>query len=494
MQKIFILKFSQEDSDYLALHGLNSEIADNQVNLLKAGPRYCKLDRSSSIGDGIIGFNAVEKFELARYFEANSKDKKVTKFIPASGASTRMFGDVWDFYRMGRENSQTQKFFGNIRKFVFFQDLEKYVNYGNDKRVFTKFLLTESGLNYGNLPKALLKFYRVNEVSYSPFEMHVRESIDYLNTPNNEPIQLYFSINKDFEKEYKRMAWKVACDIEDRFGVSVEIKLLHQNSSTQTVALDEMGKIVRDNEGNILLRPGGHGSLLSEINKIEGDLLYIRNIDNVLPPQHNTLNVFYEKVLGGFLMKITKKLHTILQRLENNDETAIQEAILFTETFLNTQIPVSVRTSNNCAEVYAVLNKPVRVCGVIKNTGEPGGSAFWVKDKKGNTSLQIIESSQISKEEDQLNIFANAAFFNPVDMVCYLKDHKGNKFNFEDFADKSQYIITEKNYNSKRINILEHPGLWNGGMANWHSVFVEIPQKAFNPVKNVLDLLRLATK
>ena len=486
------MKFTQEDCDYLVSQGLSPEVIDYQINLLKAGPKFIRLDRTATIGDGIIGFNAVEKFELARFFENNSKDKKVVKFVPASGASTRMFGDVWDFYRNGRENSHTQKFFGNIRKFVFFQDLEKYVNYGNDKRVFTKFLLTEAGLNYGNLPKALLKFYRINEISSTPFEMHVLESIDYLNTPDNGPIELFFSINRDFENDYKKHARLVECVIEDKFGIQVKINLTDQPASTQTVALDEMGKIVKTADGNLFLRPGGHGSLINEVGKIDCDILFIRNIDNVLPQAHNTLNVFYEKVLGGFLMKITKKLHSILDRLERNDETAIQEAILFTETFLNTQIPVQIRNANSCNELYAVLNKPVRVSGVIKNTGEPGGGIFWVKDKKGNGSIQIIESSQISKEEEQINIFANGAFFNPVDMVCYTKDHKGNKFNIEDFADKAQYIITEKNYNSKRVNVLEHPGLWNGGMANWHSVFVEIPLKAFNPVKNVLDLLRLS--
>ncbi len=488
------MKFSNEDSEFLTAHGLTVDSADQQINLLKTGPKYIRLDRSGSIGDGIMSFNAVEKYELARFYESRVKSKNVSKFIPASGASTRMFGDVWDFYRNGRENSHTQKFFGNIRRLVFFQDLEKYVNYGNDKRVFTKFLLTDAGLNYGNLPKALLKFYKVNHISYTPFEMHLREAIDYLNNHDTSPISIYFSINKDFEKEYKKLAARVSGEIEDKFGIHYNVHYLPQDPSTQTVALDEMGKIVRDANGDMLLRPGGHGSLLQNITHIESDLLFIRNIDNVLPPEHNTLNVFYEKVLGGFLLKISEKLYKILDRLEQNDETVIQEAILFTETFLNTTIPGNIRSSNSCAELYTVLNKPIRVCGVIKNTGEPGGGIFWVKDKKGNQSLQIIESSQISKEDEQLNIFSNGLFFNPVDLVCTMRNHKGERFNFEDFCDKSQYIITEKTYQSKRINVLEHPGLWNGSMANWHSVYVEIPIKVFNPVKNVLDLLRLSPK
>lgn len=487
------MKFSTEDSNYLAANGLSAEVADAQVNLLKNGPRYVRLDRSASLGDGILSFNAVEKNDLARTFESRSKDKKVTKFVPASGAATRMFGDVWDFYRNGRENSHTQKFFANIRKFVFFQDLEKYVNYGNDKRVFTKFLLTDAGLNYGNLPKALLKFYKQNEVSYTPFEMHIKESIDYLNSGNNQ-MDIHFSVNPSFEKEYKKIASHICANIEDKYGIILNVHLAPQDKSTQTVAIDEMGKIVRDTNGNILLRPGGHGSLLKNLNEFDADILFIRNIDNVLPPKHNTLNVFYEKVLGGFLLKITDKLHQILNRLEQNDETAIQEAILFTETFLNTQIPTAIRISNNCQEIYNVLNRPVRVNGVIKNTGEPGGGAFWIKDKKGNQSIQIIESSQVSKEEDQLNLFAQGNYFNPVDLVCYTKNHKGEKFNFDDHSDKSQCLISEKIYQSKRISVLEHPGLWNGSMANWHSVFVELPVKSFNPVKSVLDLLRLNTK
>lgn len=493
MHKNTQLKFSPEDSDYLVANGLTPELADAQVNLLKSGPRHVRLDRTASIGDGILSFNAVEKNDLARKFEIRSKDKKVSKFVPASGAATRMFGDVWDFYRNGRENSHTQKFFANIRKFVFFQDLEKYVNYGNDKRVFTKFLLTDAGLNYGNLPKALLKFYKHNEVSYTPFEMHLYESIDYLNSGDNT-MDIHFSINPDFEKEYKRLAWKTCANIEDKYGIRLNVHLAPQGRSTQTVALDEMGKIVRDSNGNMLLRPGGHGSLLKNVQDLDADILFIRNVDNVMPPKHNTLNVFYEKVLGGFLVKITDTLHSILDRLEKDDQTAIQEAILFTETFLNTQIPTAVRMSNSCQEIYNVLNRPVRVNGVIKNTGEPGGSAFWIKDKKGNQSLQIIESSQVSKEEDQLNIFARGSYFNPVDMVCCTRNHKGERFNFDDYADKTQSIITEKTYNSKRITVLEHPGLWNGGMANWHSVFVELPVKSFNPVKSVLDLLRLTTK
>lgn len=487
------MKFSPEDSDYLVASGISPETADAQVNLLKNGSKFVRLDRTAAIGDGILSFNAAEKNDMARFFESRSKDKKIVKFVPASGASTRMFGDVWDFYRNGRENSHTQKFFGNIRKFVFFQDLEKYVNYGNDKRVFTKFLLTDAGLNYGNLPKALLKFYKEGEISYTPFEMHVMESIDYLNSGNNE-MDIYFSINKDFEKDYRKLASKIAGNIEDKYGIRLNIHLGNQDRSTQTVAVDEMGKIFRNGNNNILLRPGGHGSLLKNIQEIDTDFLYIRNIDNVLPSKHNTLNVFYEKVLGGFLIKITDKLYSILDRLERNDESAIQEAILFTETFLNTQIPTSVRLSNNCQEIYQVLNRPVRVCGVIKNTGEPGGGIYWTKDKKGNQSIQIIETPQISKEEDQQNIFAQGFFFNPVDLVCSTKNHKGERFNLDDFSDKSQSIITEKQYQAKRITVLEHPGLWNGGMAHWHSVFIELPLKSFNPVKNVLDLLRLTTK
>lgn len=493
MHKNYILKFPPEDADYLLAQGVSAEIADAQINLLKTGPKFVRLDRTAAIGDGILSFNAAEKNDLARFFESRSKDKKIAKFVPASGASTRMFGDVWDFYRNGRENSHTQKFFGNIRKFVFFQDLEKYVNYGNDKRVFTKFLLTEAGLNYGNLPKALLKFYRENEVSFTPFEMHVYESIDYLNSPHNQ-ADIYFSINTTFEREYKKLALKIAGDIEDKYGIQLNIHLDNQDRSTQTVALDEMGKLYRENNGQILLRPGGHGSLLKNISEIDSDLMYVRNIDNVLPPKHNTLNVFYEKVLGGFLIKITDKLYSILERLQNNDESAIQEAILFTETFLNTQIPSAIRVSNNCQEIYQVLNRPVRVCGVIKNTGEPGGGIYWTKDKKGNQSIQIVESAQVSKEDDQLNVFSQGFFFNPVDMVCSTKNHKGEKFNLDEFSDKSQSIITEKIHQSKRITVLEHPGLWNGGMAHWHSVFVELPLKSFNPVKNVLDLLRLTTK
>jgi hypothetical protein len=409
--------------------------------------------------------------------------------------ASRMFHDIWNFYRTGHENSVSQKFFANIRKFIFFYDLEKYVNYGNDKRVFTKFLLTETGLNYGNLPKALLKFYKVNNESFTPVDMHMMAAMDYAWDRNHE-MNIHFTIQPVFENEIRKAAIARANIIEDKYGIKTRLNLSFQDSRTQTVAVDEMGKIVRNENNSFYIRAGGHGSLLSNFSKVnDAELVFVRNVDNVLPPGHNTLNVFYEKILGGYLLKIREKLFALLNKIENRNEAAYNEAILFAEMHLNAFIPVELKMERNFDELFNLLNRPIRVCGMIKVHGEPGGGPYWVKDKKGNVSLQIIENAQINmKDPLQEKIAESARYFNPVDMVCSLVDHHGNPYDLSRFVDLNACIITERDYLGKKISVLEHPGLWNGSMHGWHSIFIEIPKQCFNPVKTVLDLLRISAR
>lgn len=489
------MKFSQEDIDQLSQHGLTTDDVEAQLNILKGGFKYAVIDRPATDGDGIICLNAHEKFELARYYERNILKYGTTRFVPASGMATRMFNDIWSFYRTGHENSISQKFFANIRKFIFFYDLEKYVNYGNDKRVFTKFLLTETGLNYGNLPKALLKFYKVNGESYTPIDMHMMAAMDYAWDRNNQ-MSIHFTIQSGFETDIKKAALQRANAIEDKHGIGTKLKISYQNPRTQTVAIDEMGKIVRDDNNRFVIRAGGHGSLLENFSDVnDAELVFIRNIDNVLPPGHNTLNVFYEKILGGYLLKIREKLFSLLRRLESNDETAYDEAILFAEMHLNAFVPVQLKVERNTNELFALLNRPLRVCGMIKTQGEPGGGPFWVKDRKGNTSLQIIENAQIDRKDPvQEKIADSARYFNPVDMVCSVVDHNGKPYELKQFIDPTACIVSDRELQSKKITILEHPGLWNGTMAGWHNIFIEIPSECFNPVKTVLDLLRISAR
>ena len=488
------MRFSTEDIKFFTEQRISPEEVEVQYAQLKNGLKPVRLDRSASVGDGILALNAYEKNELARYFERNAGKYSITKFVPASGAATRMFSDLMDFYRNGRENSFTQKFFANIRKFIFFQDLEKYVNYGNDKRVFTKFLLTDSGLNYGSLPKGLLKFYKDGDSAVTPVEMHMIEAADYAYDLDKK-VSIHFTIPEAYEAQFKKLTWKTECFLEDKRGVLSKVTFSFQKPETNTIAVDEMGKLARDTENKIVLRPGGHGALLHNLEDLSADLIFIRNIDNVLPPAHNTLNVFYEKILAGYLLKIRERLFTILDRLASNDEGVYEEAIVFAESQLNVVVPVLFKTAYTPTGLYDLLNRPIRVCGMIKNTGEPGGGPFWIKDKKGALSLQIIEKAQLDpKDDEQQHIFKHAAYFNPVDMVLSTVNHKGNKFALTSYCDKNQALITERSINNKKIAALEHPGLWNGSMAGWHSIFIEMPGKAFNPVKNVLDLLRLNGK
>lgn len=490
------LRFSQEDIDYLNGRGLTTDAVETQISILKGAYRHAVLDRPATEGDGIICLNAHEKFELARFYERQISKYGAMRFVPASGMATRMFHDIWEFYKSGHENSISQKFFANIRKFIFFYDLEKYVNYGNDKRVFTKFLLTETGLNYGNLPKALLKFYKVSIESFTPLDMHLLAAMDYA-WDRNHKLNIHFTVQPDFEKEIRKVIHARSVQIEDKYGIGTTLCISYQKPATQTVSVDEMGKLVRVQETNeIWLRAGGHGSLIDNLIMTDAaELIFIRNIDNVMPPGHNTLNVFYEKIMGGYLIKIRERLFSLLRRLELGDMTAYDESILFAEMHLNAFIPVQLKVEKNINALYGLLNRPVRVCGMIKKQGEPGGGPFWVRDRKGNISLQIIEQSQVNrKDEMQEKVLESARYFNPVDMVCSIIDHNGKTYSLREFTDDNACIVSERVFSGKKVTVLEHPGLWNGCMALWHTLLIEIPAECFNPVKTVLDLLRISAR
>jgi hypothetical protein len=325
--------------------------------------------------------------------------------------------------------------------------------------------------------------------------MHLLAAMDYALNVNNE-LNIHFTVQSIFKKEIEKAALLRAHAVEDKYGIQTNLKITFQNPSTQTVAIDEMGKIIRDENEMILIRAGGHGSLLENFMDVaENELIFVRNIDNVLPPGHNTLNVFYEKIMGGYLLKIRDKLFSLLKRLEEKDDSAYDESILFAEMHLNAFVPIQLKVERNIDELFQLINRPLRVCGMIKSQGEPGGGPFWIKDKKGNISLQIVENAQIDREDIlQQKISESARYFNPVDMVCSIFDHNGKKYDLTKFIDHTASIVSDREYQSNKIIVMERPGLWNGTMAGWHTIFIEIPANCFNPVKTVLDLLRISAK
>jgi hypothetical protein len=390
------------------------------------------------------------------------------------------------------------------QKFAFYPDLTAVMkkNLGQvpkiknhrDLNTVLKFLLTSKGLNYSNTPKALIKFHAYDTQSRTPLEEHLIESRQYLRD-NQGLTHLHFTVSSEDLKSVKQYLKSILPGIkaeQNEFRISFSI----QNPNTNTIAADENNQPFRDSKGRLIFRPGGHGALIGNLNTLTADLVFVTNIDNVVPDYLKINVVRYKKVLAGYLLSIQEKIFNYLNQLrsDNLNRDLLDQTILFCQKHLN--IHFSKEFENRSHEekhstVINKLNRPIRVCGMVKNTGEPGGGPFWVADRQGRISLQIIEKVQVDRTSKQQQLYlSSSTHFNPVDMVCSLKNVNGEKFNLFEFIDYDTYFIVKKSLAGKPLKALEHPGLWNGAMADWITLFVEVPASTFNPVKTVNDLLR----
>ena len=504
------------ERDHLQLKekGISPGQLQVQLDYFRKGFPPVILHRPASPGDGILQLGEKLVQELVDFFLQNAPSRKIVKFVPASGAATRMFKDLFswrDQLKSGvlpeelmESDPSAKQFFSDIKSFAFWDELALAMHrdcvdadHMLDQEHFLTildYLLFEYGLDYASLPKGLLMFHQYGKEARTPLEEHLVEGAEYARGQNND-VPVHFTVSPEHQKKFEKIVAEKAPVYEARFGVKFHVSFSVQKPSTDTVAVDLSNAPFRESDGSLLFRPAGHGALIENLNDLEADVVFIKNIDNVVPDRLKEETFLFKKVLGGLLIKTQNEVFALLEELEKetlNAET-IKNAVDFAENHLNLE-PGSIKGSNDeCRrQLITFLNRPIRVCGMVKNVGEPGGGPFWVTEPQwGKSSLQIVESSQINlQDEEQAAIFKGSTHFNPVDLVCSLKNYKGQKFNLPDFVDPETGFISKKSKDGKALKALELPGLWNGAMADWITLFVEVPLITFNPVKTANDLLR----
>ena len=497
-----------KDLKQIAARGITEEQVNHQLEQFKTGFPFLKLEAAAAIGKGIV---APSDEERAKCIEAWNQYKqeghKIVKFVPASGAASRMFKDMFAFVDAPYDAPTTdfeKYFFDHIKQFAFREALcEKckanegkkiraLLNEGNYKAVARQMLVKE-GLNYGQLPKGLLLFHNYEEGPRTPMEEHLVEAALYASS--NGEANVHFTVSHDHLELFKQKVAEKADFYAQKFGVKYNISFSEQKPSTDTIAANPDNTPFRNEDGSLLFRPGGHGALIQNLNEIDADVVFIKNIDNAVPDRLKEDTVVYKQLLAGILVQLQQKAFDYLRLLDTGKYTQeqLQEIIRFVQRDLCCR-RFDIKELEDAELVIYLrkkLNRPMRVCGVVKNVGEPGGGPFLTYNQDGTVSLQILESSQIDKSnEEYMRMFTEGTHFNPVDLVCAIKDYQGKPFNLPDFVDASTGFISSKSKNGRELKALELPGLWNGAMSDWNTVFVEVPLSTFNPVKTVNDLLR----
>ena len=500
------IMLTEKDLQQLSERDITENQVINQVAQLKRGTKFVQLMRPATIGDGIERIDEEQRDMLTAIFEADKEFYQFTKFVPASGAASRMFKDLFAFADSGEETKFTDIFFAHIHSFAFFDDLNEATKriYGSDidtmlqqgrKVEAVKALLLDDGLAYGKLPKALLKFHHYPTFNRLAMEEHLVEAARYA-TDNEGVAKLHFTVSPEHEAHFKAAVNALKDSYEKKYGVSYDITFSCQKPSTDTVAIDNEGNLFREADAKILFRPGGHGALIENLNDLGEEIVFIKNIDNIVPETKAETTIIYKKVLAGLLLHLQQRTFDYLEMLDEGAVTdeELDEIIAFAKDELMIDIPDFVKDYSSIEKVdylYNKLNRPMRVCGMVKNEGEPGGGPFWVKNDDDEVSLQIIESSQINHgDAAQEAIFKASTHFNPVDLVCGCWNYKGEAFNLTDYVDANTGFVSNKSKDGRELKALELPGLWNGAMADWITIFVEVPIETFNPVKTVNDLLK----
>ena len=493
---------TEKDLKQIAQRGISEEQINTQLKQFETGFPFLKLEAAASVGNGIIAPNEQERQAYVEAWEQyKAEGHRVVKFVPASGAASRMFKNMFAFVDADYDVPTTdfeKKYFDEIERFAFYDALnevclknegkgiKELIAAGNYKAVAANMLKSE-GLNYGQLPKGMLLFHKYPEGSRTPMEEHLVEGALY--AASNGEAHVHFTVSHDHLDFFKKKVAEKADMFAQKYGIKYDITFSEQKPSTDTVAANPDNTPFREADGSLLFRPGGHGALIENLNEIEADVIFIKNIDNVVPDRLKPETVEWKQVIAGVLVKLQKQCFEYLRQLDNNpSEAQITQMADFVEKCLCTA-PKGQKVDADY--LRKKLNRPMRVCGVVKNVGEPGGGPFLTYNQDGTVSLQILESSQIdTNNAEYMKMFTQGTHFNPVDLVCAVKDYKGQPFNLPDFVDKTTGFISSKSKSGKELKALELPGLWNGAMSNWSTVFVEVPLGTFNPVKTVNDLLR----
>lgn len=483
--------FSTDQEEYIKSRGSDPRTIENQIQDFKSGFPFLNLDRPATIEDGIIRLSSEQIDNFLNQYQTLIDGKDLLKFVPASGAATRMFKELFEFVSTGEMNAGTQKFIDGLRDFAFYGELSDCLKNqehniealleSKDYKTIVSALLDESGLGYGSLPKGLLSFHKLENGAKTPVEEHLIEGAKY--AAQGDQVRLHFTVSPEHQEKFESKLNNVLSDYENKLGVKYEVTFSQQKKSTDTIAVDLSNEPFLDN-GQLLFRPAGHGALLENLNDLHADVIFVKNIDNVVPDHLKEDTITYKKALASLLVSFQEDSFGWQQRIEKGED-CLTEAL----DVLKTKYGIALDLGDIDA-LSKYLNRPVRVCGMVENTGEPGGGPFWVKGAEG-VSLQIAETAQIDLDDaGQSSILKKSSHFNPVDLVCGVKNFKGEKFDLLAYRDNKTGFITQKSKNGKDLKAMELPGLWNGAMADWITLFVEVPISTFNPVKTVNDLLK----
>lgn len=507
-----MIEITDKDLKQLESKGISKETMLSHINTFKEGIPFVKLENAAVIGNGILKFSETEEKELIAFYDSKLKELDILKFVPASGAASRMFKALFSFlsaynpaeetldaYLNRTNDKDIKKFSEGLERFPFYQKVMDRIELKSDSQgekvyKFISELLGEDALNYGFYPKGLLPFHNYESSAATPFEEHLKEGALYAGS--NGKAKLHFTISEQHEemfgKEFMESGPKVSADT----GIAYDVDYSFQKSSTDTLAVDMDNNPFRNEDGSVLFRPGGHGALIQNLNEQDADIIFIKNIDNVAVMKDAKAVADSKKVLAGVLLREQSKAFdyaALLDTVDVSDEK-IEEIKNFLSANLNVRFSNDFGSKSNTEKINILkdkVNRPIRICGMVKNEGEPGGGPFWVTNGKGEVSLQIIESAQIDmSNSQQADLLKNSTHFNPVDLVCAVRNYKGEKYDLLKFVDEKQGFITGKTKDGKELKALELPGLWNGAMAFWNTIFVEVPLVTFNPVKSVVDLLK----
>ena len=472
--------FTKEDLQQIEQQGLTQAQVEQQIENFRKGFPYLNIVRAAAAGDGVLVMSDEEIAKAEARYEEASANIKVVKFVPASGAATRMFKELFEYVNDDKRTPGIDKLLDNIEKFAFWPELSKYIMPDSPDEEIVESIV-KTGLCYGSKPKGLVTFHSYPEGNRKAVEEHLVEGALYARS--GDEVYIHFTVSSEHMGGFWDVLGATQPYYEERFGVKYNISFSVQKPSTDTIAVNPDNPPFRTDEGKLLFRPAGHGALIENLNDIDADVIFVKNIDNVTTDERRGDTVKYKKALAGLLLELQEQAFEFLKVLEVGGAD-LEPIAKFVEEKLCVKLPEDYNTEL----LKAVLNRPIRVCGVVRNQGEPGGGPFWVDGGDGTESLQIAESSQIAPED--MHLMKSATHFNPVDLVCGVKDSRGGKFDLTQYTDPSTGFISSKSSGGRDLRAQELPGLWNGAMAKWNTVLVEVPITTFSPVKVVQDLLR----
>jgi hypothetical protein len=499
--------FTQKDLQQIRSKGIPIDNINQQIKHFQQGFPPADITMPATPGQGIMLLSDGEQKHYRNVFLDNGPDNRIIRFIPASGAASRMFKVLFSAledlkglepasqWARIRDSKDLSDFFKKLKQYPFYEDLT--LQEGEAPAAILTQLLAREGLHYGSLPKGLLKFHKYSETDRrTAFEEHVREAVKYCEGRDGI-VRIHLTVSPDHLDGFQTEAARTLPKIEQDTGFSIELSFSFQKPETDTIAVDLNNEPFRQPDGSLLFRPGGHGALIRNLDALDGDLIFISNIDNVAPDRLKNLRVEQKQVLGGVLLEIRSKLFYYLQQL-HGDTKSLKSRLDSMATYLHERLGIAIPEMLESWDadqlrkwLITTMDRPIRVCGMVRNEGEPGGGPFYVRNESGEISLQIVESSQIDlKDPEKADIVKRSTHFNPVDLVCSVRNYRGEKFNLNQFVDPNTGFISEKSEGGRSLKALELPGLWNGSMAGWLTLFVDVPVETFSPVKTVFDLRR----